>query len=672
MNQFVYRATVHLDRPNRPAVWDTIATVGNKNAHRFEVEVYDGPNAVYLTGCSAMLYVTRMMGDHTETVPVDGFIEGGKAVAVLNDQCYEITCQLRCIMEIASAETTIAAAEVWLLVGGKIGDSIVDPDHRIPTLTELLAQIEEMKTATAHANAAANSIAGMTVSVTTLAAGSQATASMSEDEEGVKHLALGLPQGAKGDKGDTGATGEKGDMGDPFTYEDFTAEQLAALKGERGEKGDTGPAGATGPQGPAGTGLDVKGTYATLAGLEAAVTDPAQGDMYNVGAGAPYTIYMWDTTQSPGGWISQGALQGAKGDKGDPGDPGPAGADGKDGVSVTHAWNGTVLTVTSASGTSSADLKGEKGDAGAAAELPLSDSAPLALGTATPGTSESVSRADHVHPMPSAGDVGALAADGTAADSRKLGGQLPAFYATAEDVAPLLYNNAGAHNAVYRGKELGTAVTDAQWAAIAAGTFEDMYIGDYWTIGDITYRIAAFDYYYKTGDTSCDTHHVTLVPDSGIGQSIVMNDTNVTTGAYVGSKMYTEGLNEAKNMINAAFGTSHILNHRQYLQNAVTSGYASASSWYDSTVELMTEQNVYGCKIFGNVLNGTTTPHSQTVDKSQYPLFKFRPDMISNNRWFWLRDVASSSQFSRVDGSGYAYFGNASLTSGVRPAFSIC
>lgn len=37
---------------------------------------------------------------------------------------------------------------------------------------------------------------------------------------------------------------------------------------------------------------------------------------------------------------------------------------GKDGISATHSWNGTVLTVTSASGTSSADLKGEPGIAG--------------------------------------------------------------------------------------------------------------------------------------------------------------------------------------------------------------------------------------------------------------------------------------------------------------------
>jgi hypothetical protein len=41
------------------------------------------------------------------------------------------------------------------------------------------------------------------------------------------------------------------------------------------------------------------------------------------------------------------------------------GGGGKDGVSATHEWNGTVLTITSASGTSSADLKGDKGDTGA-------------------------------------------------------------------------------------------------------------------------------------------------------------------------------------------------------------------------------------------------------------------------------------------------------------------
>ena len=46
------------------------------------------------------------------------------------------------------------------------------------------------------------------------------------------------------------------------------------------------------------------------------------------------------------------------------GKDGTDGVNGKDGISVTHSWNGTVLTITSASGTSSSDLKGDKGDKG--------------------------------------------------------------------------------------------------------------------------------------------------------------------------------------------------------------------------------------------------------------------------------------------------------------------
>lgn len=75
------------------------------------------------------------------------------------------------------------------------------------------------------------------------------------------------PQGPKGDtgatgqKGDTGQRGEKGDKGDAFTYSDFTAEQLAALKGEKGDTGPQGPKGDTGAAGAAGA--DGKSAYAS-------------------------------------------------------------------------------------------------------------------------------------------------------------------------------------------------------------------------------------------------------------------------------------------------------------------------------------------------------------------------------------------------------------------------
>lgn len=80
--------------------------------------------------------------------------------------------------------------------------------------------------------------------------------------------------------------GKEGIQGAAFVYEDFTEEQLLALKGEKGDKGDTGDTGLQGQQGEPGV----------------------------------------------------------------------------DGTSCTHSWNGTVLTVTSASGTSSANLKGDMGE----------------------------------------------------------------------------------------------------------------------------------------------------------------------------------------------------------------------------------------------------------------------------------------------------------------------
>lgn len=234
----------------------------------------------------------------------------------------------------------------------------------------------------------------------------------------------------------------------------------------------------------------------------------------------------------------------------------------------------------------------------------------------------------------------------------------------------IVTTGAGAHNAIYRGQPLGTAVTNAQWEAIENGTFEDMYIGDYWTIGDVTYRIAAFDYYLQTGETGMTTHHVTLVPDASMYLH-VMNDSDVTTGGYVDSKMYTTGLADAKTTINNAFGSAHILTHRQYLCNAVSNGKPSGGSWYDSTVELMTEQNVYGGKVFGAGNDGSTVPELRTVDKSQYPLFAFRPDLISNRTAFWLRDVVSAAAFAFVNPIGITYYNFASYSGGVRPAFSI-
>ena len=250
---------------------------------------------------------------------------------------------------------------------------------------------------------------------------------------------------------------------------------------------------------------------------------------------------------------------------------------------------------------------------------------------------------------------------------------------TEAKIAPLLFNNAGAHNAIYRGKSLGNTVTTAQYAAIKAGTFDDLYIGDYWTIGGVNYRIAAFDYYLNSGDTSCTTHHVVIVPDTCLYNAQMHNTSsggyeggaaNTTTGGYVGSDMYKSNLEQAKTTIKSAF-SGHVLKHRIYLTNAVANGRASGGAWCDSEVDLMCEQMVYGSGIFSPVSDGSNVPANYRVEKSQLPLFQHEPSRICNRATWWLRDVITASNFAYVGGYGDASYHNASNSIGVRPAFCI-
>lgn len=239
-----------------------------------------------------------------------------------------------------------------------------------------------------------------------------------------------------------------------------------------------------------------------------------------------------------------------------------------------------------------------------------------------------------------------------------------------EDRFNELFVNADARNSIYRGKSLGNTYTLAQQQAVSSGTFDDMYIGDYWTIGGVNYRIAAFNYYRRTGDTELTTNHITLVPDTQL-YTHVMNDTSITTGGYTGSKMYLTGLEQAKTTINAAF-PSKVLTHRKILCNATVDGKASGSAWFDSSIDLMSEVMIYGCSVFGDSnLGGSGGGFNVGVDKSQLPLFALNPKMINTRQSFWLRDIVSAANFAFVNGTGLATSYGAALASGVRPAFSV-
>lgn len=236
-----------------------------------------------------------------------------------------------------------------------------------------------------------------------------------------------------------------------------------------------------------------------------------------------------------------------------------------------------------------------------------------------------------------------------------------------DSVRNVLADGAAAHNCIYRGKNLGTSVTAEQYAAISSGKFTDLYIGDYWVIKGVTYRIAAFDYYYNCGDTNFTKHHVVIVPDTSLYKA-QMNTSNVTTGGYTGSAMYKSNLAQAKTTIKAAFGSAHVLTKKELLTNAVNGNTPSGWAWFDSDVELMNEVQVYGSVAWGaHDGNG----YNVASGDGQFPLFMFDRTKLHNREDYWLRDVSSATAFSYVSGNGCANYDAASFSLGVRPAFCI-
>lgn len=251
-------------------------------------------------------------------------------------------------------------------------------------------------------------------------------------------------------------------------------------------------------------------------------------------------------------------------------------------------------------------------------------------------------------------------------------------YITEKDLSELkeivVAPNAGAHNAIYRGKDITELFYDGTLTKqIAAGTFDDIFVGDY-IIGKSSgrkYLVADLNYRLHCGDTECTKPHMLMIPERTMGNA-QMNANNDTTGGYTGCAMYTTNLAAYKTVIQNDFGTGHILAHRNVLTNAVSNGASSGWAWFDSSIELMNESMVYGHNAWGSH-HGYETG----IDKSQLSIFKHRPDLIvarndaGSRQWYWLRDVASAAFFAIVYNYGIAYYNGASNSNGVRPAFLI-
>lgn len=136
-----------------PQIWpNALMLIGDNLAHTWRVRVFDGGGAVALTGATVTGYFVRTDGN---TVAVQGSVEGSTAIVTLAQACYAFEGDLKGVMRLTLGGKTVTLSVLTLMVRKVLTDAIIDPGNVIPSLEDLLAQIEAMETATAAANTAA-------------------------------------------------------------------------------------------------------------------------------------------------------------------------------------------------------------------------------------------------------------------------------------------------------------------------------------------------------------------------------------------------------------------------------------------------------------------------------------------------------------------------------------
>lgn len=140
-------------------------------------------------------------------------------------------------------------------------------------------------------------------------------------------------------RGATGPEGKPGEKGEPFTYEDFTPEQLESLKGDPFTYDDFTPEQLEGLRGES--------------GVEISETEPVDPDVdvwINPNGEGEQPLYYSQLQAASEAILAQakasGEFDGAPGKDGEPGQPGQPGTPGKDG---SNGKDGASVTVSSVS-----------------------------------------------------------------------------------------------------------------------------------------------------------------------------------------------------------------------------------------------------------------------------------------------------------------------------------
>lgn len=236
----------------------------------------------------------------------------------------------------------------------------------------------------------------------------------------------------------------------------------------------------------------------------------------------------------------------------------------------------------------------------------------------------------------------------------------------------LFENNPVMHRNVWRNNDLGTSVSAAQYQAISSGKFNDIYVGDYWTINGVKWQVVDLDYFYKGGDNTFTRHHAVIMPTKSIAFARY-EDTRSNWNGYFNSKLYKSDLATARNTINNAF-SGHVIEHKEggsYERDGTGISGAFNCRSENTTISLASTCYIYGDHFFSPL---TTNGQYPIVYNGQFAAFRMNgPAMLvgDDNKEWWLRDPVSTTGFAVVTDNLLANWGWADSEKGIRPYFLI-
>lgn len=259
-------------------------------------------------------------------------------------------------------------------------------------------------------------------------------------------------------------------------------------------------------------------------------------------------------------------------------------------------------------------------------------------------------------------------------------------------VSSAIQDNAASHNAFYVEEDITDMYNDGTFTRnVENGTFKDIFPGMYITKtytaagieSNITedFVVGDLDYFMTSGSTELTTHHALMLMKNGSTVYKRMNASDTTAGGYVGSEMWKTTIPLYATAVENAFGSSHIVEHSEYLTNnintsAVSKAYAgftgAASSTTSANVKfnLMDNNMVYGSQITSSSFYDAGNRTQQIAAMRHNSNLKIGHLGKGGARtYYWLSDVVSSSSFATANYSGFASWYNASRSYCVRGYF---